>query len=71
LQNGVCRLSSLVLGVDGWMQENRSHAVLSLTRYQCSIHCESSHMVHGASKQKWAPQTTRDAPKGVQKPSMS
>ena len=38
-----CSLSSFLLGVDGWVQGNGSCAVLSLTCYQCNIHCESSH----------------------------
>jgi len=42
LRNGTCGLASLVLGVNGWVQANSSHAVLPLTRHQCSIHCESS-----------------------------
>jgi len=41
----------------------------SLTRHQCSIYGESSRMAHGVRKRKWAPQTTRDTQKGVQKPS--
>ena len=32
---------------------------------QCSIYCGSSRVVHGASKRRWAPQTTRDTPDGV------
>jgi len=44
------------------MQGNSSGAVLSLTRHQFSIHCESSRVAHGASNWRWAPQTTRDTP---------
>jgi len=46
-----------------------SLVVLPLTRHQHSIHCVSSRVAQGASKWKWAPQTTRDTPKGLQKPS--
>jgi len=43
LKNGVCGLSSL--GVDGWVEEeDKSRAVLPLTRIQCSIHCETSRL---------------------------
>ena len=59
-KNGICRLSTLPLGVDGRVQGNSSRAVLALTRHQCNIHCES--------KRKWSPQTTRDTPKEVPKP---
>jgi len=54
--------TTLLLGVDGWEQGSSSRAVLPLTRHQCSIYCESSRVDHGASKRRWAPQTTRDAP---------
>ena len=64
LKNDICDLSSLELGVDGWVQGNSSRTVLSLPRHQYSIHCETS---HGASKRRWSPQTTRDTPKGAQK----
>jgi len=47
---------------------NSWRAVLPLTRHQRSIHCESSRVVHGVSKRKWAPQTTRDTPEGINKP---
>jgi len=54
-----------------WVCERNSpRAVLLLTRNQCSIHCESSRVVHGASKQTWSLQTTRDTPK-VHKPSIN
>ena len=63
LKNGICGLSSLVLGFHGWVQGNGSRAVLlPLTRHQCSIHCESSRVAHGTSKRRRAPQTTRDVP---------
>jgi len=42
----------LVLGVNGWVHGSVSCAALSLTRHQCSIHCESSSVAHGASKRK-------------------
>jgi len=35
------------------------------------IQCESSRAALGASKRRWAPQTTRDAPKGIQKASIN
>jgi len=52
-----------------WVGEEKgSLAVLSLTRHRCSIRCESSHVAHGASKQRWASRITHhDIPKGVQK----
>jgi len=59
LKNITCVLSSLVLGVNAWVQENSSRIVLPLTRHQCSIHCESSRVVHGASNR-----TTRETPDG-------
>jgi len=38
-------------------------ALLLVTHHQCRwIHRESSRVVHGASKRRWAPQTTRDTP---------
>jgi len=40
--------SSLVLGVNVWMQGNSSRAVLTLACYQCSIHCESNRVEHSA-----------------------
>jgi len=58
-------------GVKWSMQGNSSRAVLPMTRCQCGIHCESSAWAHGASKRRWAPQTSRDTPKGVQKASMN
>jgi len=33
--------------------------------------CNNSRVANSASKRKWAPQTTRDSPKGVQKPSIN
>jgi len=39
--------------------------VLPLVRHQCSIHWENSRLAHGASKRKWTPRATRDAPKVV------
>jgi len=49
LKNGTCGVSSLVLDVDGWVQET----VLPLTRRQCNIHCESSRVAHcWASKRR-------------------
>jgi len=48
----------------GWVQGNGSRAVLPLTRHQCGIHCKSSFVVHGVSKRKRTPQTTRDSAKG-------
>jgi len=45
------------------LARKQSRAVLLWTRHQCSIHCESSRVVHGASKWGWAPQATRDTPK--------
>jgi len=59
-------MSSLVLNINGSVQDKASHAVLPLTRHQCSIHCESNRVVHGASKWRWTPQTTRDTPQGAQ-----
>ena len=41
------------------------------TRHQCSIHCEINIVAYGASKRRWAAQTTRDIPKGVQKASIT
>jgi len=52
LKKGTCGLSSLLLEVNGWVQENGSHPMLPLTRHQCSIHCESSRVAHGASKRR-------------------
>jgi len=43
-----CGLSRLMFGVDGWVQEKASRAVLSLTRHWSSIHCEGSRVTHGA-----------------------
>jgi len=37
------------------------------TCHQCSIHCESTRVAHGASKWRWALQTHRDTPKGTHK----
>jgi len=49
-KNGTCTLSSLVLNVNGWVQESSSHAGLALAaHHQCSIPCESNHMAHGSS----------------------
>jgi len=42
------------------------HVVLPFTHHQCSIHCESSRVARGASKRRWASQTTRDTSIGVQ-----
>jgi len=53
-----------VPGVDGWVRENGSRAVLRLARHQYSIHCESSRVAQGAGKRRWAPQTTRGTLKG-------
>jgi len=61
--DGTCSLSSLVLGVGGWVQGNDSRSVLPQTRHQCSIHCENNRVNHGASKRRWERQTTRDNPK--------
>ena len=53
LKNGTCRLSSLVLSVDGWVYGISSHAVLPLTHHhQCKIHCESNYVANGASKRR-------------------
>jgi len=60
LKNDTCSLSILVFGIDGWMQENISRAVLPLTQHQCSIHCENSHVAQSASKGKWVAPTTHD-----------
>jgi len=54
-----------VLGVGGWVQRNFSRAVQPLTRHQCSIHCESSRLAHGASKPRSLMLTTRDIPRSV------
>jgi len=35
-----------------WVHGNGSCAVLPLTRHQCSIHCETSRVVHSASKRR-------------------
>jgi len=43
----------------GYKYEEAPRAALPLTRHQCSIHCESSHVVHGASKSRWAAQTLK------------
>jgi len=59
-------LPSFVFGVDGRVQGNGPRTELPLTRYQCSIHYESSRMTHGARKWRWAPQTTRNTPKRIQ-----
>jgi len=67
---GACSLSSLVLGIDGWVQGNSS-LVLPLTRHQGSIYCKIICMAHSSSKQKWVPQTTLDILKGVQKLSIN
>jgi len=62
------KMSNLVLG-DKWLEQgNGSRVVLPLT--QCSIHCESSSVVHGANVQKRALQTTCDTPVEVQKESI-
>jgi len=50
LKNGTCAQFSLVLGVDGRVQGKGSRVVLPSTCHQCSIHCESSRVAHGASK---------------------
>jgi len=34
--------------------------MLPLARHQYSIHCKTSRVANGATKWKWAPQTTRD-----------
>jgi len=54
LKTCACGLSSFVLGVNGWVQGNGSRVVLPWTCHQCSIHCESSRVAHGASKRRWA-----------------
>ena len=41
----------------------RFTCVLPLTYQQCSNHCQSSRVAHGASKQRWVTQTNRDTPK--------
>jgi len=41
------------------MQEKGSRAVPGMTRQQFNIICESSGVVPGASKRRWAPLTTR------------
>ena len=45
--------------------------VLPLTYQQCSNHCQSSRVDHGAGKRRWVPQTTRDTPEGLQNPSIN
>jgi len=52
----------------------RCHCKLTyaLTRHQRSIHCESKHVAHVASKRPWGPQTTRDTPEpNREKPSIT
>jgi len=68
LTNGTSGLSSLVFGVNGWVQGNGYRAGLPLppvqhslkgaafTRHQCSIHCDRSCVARGASKRTWPPQ---------------
>jgi len=50
LENGSCDLSSLVLRVEGWAQDNGSRSVLRLTCHQCSIHYGSRRETPGGSK---------------------
>jgi len=54
LKYATCGLSSLVLDIDGGVQENVSCTVCPLTHHKCNIHCESSCMGNGSSKCRWA-----------------
>jgi len=44
MRSDSCDLSSLVLNVNVWVQENSSLTVLLLTGHQCSIHYQSCHL---------------------------
>jgi len=55
-------LRCLLLGDNRQMQKIGSRAVLPLTRHQCNIHYEHSHVAPGASKRSWVPQNTHDIP---------
>jgi len=57
-----CPTTASCLALMGGVQGNNSRAVLSLTCHQCSIHCESTRVVHGASKLRWGPQTSCGTP---------
>jgi len=58
LQNGICGCATPCAQCE---EGNSSQAVLPLTNLQNSIHCESSHVVHGACKWKWVPLNTHSA----------
>jgi len=64
-------LFSLVLGVGGCVQGKRltRGTTIDLSPEQHAI--RSSGVAHDATKRRWAPQTTRDTPKGVQNPSIN
>jgi len=60
MENATCVLSSLLLGVNEWVQGNGSRAVLlPLTRHQSSVYFLNSRVAHSATKRNLAPQTTR------------
>jgi len=68
IENATCGLSSLAFRVNSWVQgtvrARRCHCLCLAT--STTFNCESSRVVHGASKRRRAPQTTRDTPeKGV------
>ena len=65
LNSGTCGLSRLVLSINGWAHGKALRAAMPLNRHQRRIHCETSHLALCGSKWRWAPQTTRDTPKGV------
>jgi len=61
-----------VLGVDGGWVQFTCGAAIDSPPWQCSIFCGNTREAHIiTSKRKWAPQITRDTPKGVQKPSIN
>jgi len=56
--------SALMGGCKGTVHVRCCHGLAN----QCSIHFKNTRVAHGASKRRWAPQTTRETPNGVQKP---
>jgi len=52
LTNVIFSLTSLALGVNGWVQEKAPRLVLSLACHQCSICCKSGGTAFGAEEEE-------------------
>jgi len=65
-KNGTCGLSSLLLSVDGWTQGNGSCAVVR--HHSAAFAAKTAVWPTAQLKRRWAPQTSCETPKEVEKP---